>query len=179
MGIVPQIMYEVVRFYDRVESEYDREILLRLLPPWILQFSTVTNKIKDNQSCREMTYAFIVKLYELTNKAKDSIHQSSKQLNLSYILWCNLALSTPDLNHFENGLNKERAQRYNEMVISEIVKYMISRYTLHYNDEHEICSKILEKICSECLKNIRTNDRKKMNKTNLYLLGQCLGKSLH
>merc|ERR1712130_571146 len=74
--IVPQIMYEVVRFYDRVESEYDREILLRLLPPWIAQFSTVTNKISDAQSCREMTYAFIVKLYELTNKAKDSIHQS-------------------------------------------------------------------------------------------------------
>eukprot|EP01084_Bolivina_argentea_P288395 494977_1 len=38
------------------EPEYDRGILLRLLPPWIAQFSTVTNKIIDIESSREMSY---------------------------------------------------------------------------------------------------------------------------
>eukprot|EP01083_Nonionella_stella_P228161 808832_1 len=166
--IVPQIMFEVVRFYDRVESEYDREILLRLLPWWVSQFSTVSAKIAVSEmtSCREMTYAFIVKLYELTARASKSPNQSSKQLTLSYRLWCHLALSTPDDReaHFDDDA-------ISEMLISEIVSYIISRYTLHYVEECVICESILEKICIECYK--RTSS------APLLCLAKCLGESLH
>ncbi len=55
------------------------------------------------------------------------------------------------------------------MLISEIVKYIINRYT-YYVEEHIICENILIKICKIL---------ERENKTNLYLLGQCLGKSLH
>ena len=182
--IVPQIMYEVVRFYDRVESEYDRNMLLRLLPPWISQFGTVTNRISDATSCREMTYAFIVKLYELTQKAGQSPHQSSKQLTLSYALWGKLALCTPDPRHFGRGrplVNGDRSKRCNEMLISEIVKYMISKYTVQGpHDEQLICEKVLERICKECQRAIdRDAAQSDIARTNLKLVAKCLGMSLH
>ncbi|ETO27590.1 hypothetical protein RFI_09543 [Reticulomyxa filosa] len=39
--VLPELLKIVLKFYTRVQSEYDKEILLRLLRPWVNQFLNV------------------------------------------------------------------------------------------------------------------------------------------
>ena len=67
------------------------------------------------------------------------------------------------------------------MLISQIVKYLISKYTVSgSHDDQLICEKILERICKDCQRAIHRDDASaSVADKNLKLVAKHLGMSLH